>query len=71
MLYLNPLKSAHGCILSNMKAPAIHHDKVNMRFLIFSCFFLINLFSSYLDSLLSCIPADKRADANKCKLLLF
>lgn len=54
-----------------LKAPKICHGKANMKFPAFSCFFLINIFSFYLDSLLSCAPADKHADAHKCKLLLF
>lgn len=44
--------------------PEIRHSKVNMNFPVFSCSFLISLFSSCFDSLLFCIPADKHADAN-------
>lgn len=42
-----------------------------MNFPKFSCFFLNNLFSSYLDPPSSFISAAKGADANESKLLLF
>lgn len=60
-----------GVFISNMKAPEICHSNISMNFPVFSCFFLNYLSSSYLDPALSCIPADKGADANECKLLLF
>lgn len=60
-----------GAFIGNMKAPETCLSNISMNFPVFSCFFLNNVFSSYLDLLLSCIPADKGADANECKLLLF
>lgn len=59
-----------GAFKSNMKAPETCHSNISMNFPMFSCFFLNNLFSSYLDPPSSFISADKGADANDCKLLL-